>query len=268
MSYINPLDLMNKVKSSSNTRSDFEKDMITKVKNFLIRGKFPTKNLDLKLKNLYIKKDESQKGVYSAGYNSTNNTLVYSDNRDLAHELLHVSSSSSESKATGITVFDAGNKLNVGLDEGLTDMLSLMVDKNSNCSNVFEYICAEILSKMFGYQMLYGYFNNSFQEFINSFDKSVQGDILELLENIDEYHFHSDRILTGKYTVVDLEEISNITYSVLDDFFNIAEAIGYDKNELSKYINVLIHMPKHQEMKKVIGLYDIDLDELSRGFEM
>ena len=245
---------------------DFHLSKIKIVEEFLIKYNLPRDNFSKNKKDVYLKKniEQDDSTEYSSTYNPTTNNIVYINEDDIIHELFHMASSNRKDKSTGITRNINGKKVDVGLDEGITDMFASFVDKNMKIQHILEEISAEILFKTFGIQVFYGYFNNSYEEFISSFSGQVKYNIEYLLELLDEYHFLKFYIYRTESTS-ELEKLHELSYDIVANFFDLYEVLNLDKNDLMELIQNLFSRVSEDD-QNFLGINKITLDDFCNDF--
>lgn len=257
-------DLLNNIKSQYYKKGYKIDDRpeIRAVYDTLVRSGMPVQNFLMRLQNLTLIKEQS-KDIGSGGYNPKTNTITYSTDEDLYHELFHVAATENDSKSCGITIFEEGLiedddddfvKSKYGLDEGITDMFADMSNNNSPSGYPFEKMCSETLRQIFGLQVFIPYFENSYDRFIAGFPENVQVDIVDLIYNLDEYHDLSKSIYSGDAFPEDVDSLEEITESILGSLLTIAEAVGKDKSEILDFYNDKVNDSKIQSIRELIKL--------------
>lgn len=257
-------DILNNIKSQyfkKGYKID-DRPEIRAVYDTLVRSKMPVQNFLMRLQNLTLIKEQS-KDIGAGGYNPKTNTITYSTDEDLFHELFHLAATEIDSKSCGITVYEEGLieddgddfvKSNYGLDEGITDMFAEMANHNSPSGYPFEKLCAETIRQIFGLQVFTSYFNNSYDNFIAGFPENVQVDMIDLIYNLDEYHDLTKSIYSGDAFPEDVASLEEATESILGSLLTIAEAVGKDRSEILNFYNDKINDPKVQSIRELIKL--------------
>jgi hypothetical protein len=205
------------------------------------------------LRSLTILK-ENNKDAIASGYNPRTNTITYINEDALIHELFHMASYKAGNKDSGIALLEGDFRSNVGLNEGITDYFAGLAKSDRSCNYPFEKIVAETLDLLFGKDIFKGYFNNSCDEFINSFPEEIRIDIIDLMSNLDEYHDLTQSIYSDDYFPEDIISLEEITESILKSLVTIGETIGRDKNEIVEFFNSKVNDPKVQTIRDLIKL--------------
>lgn len=239
--------------------SIFHLSMLDKIEDFLIKNGLPRDNFLKNRKTVTIVKDSNQS--YST-YNPSFNSIVYTDNDELLHELFHMSSSNGNNKSTGITKFIGDTKINIGLDEGITDIFASLIDKNSTCNNILEKICAQIFLDAFGFKIFNGYFNNSYHEFINNFDAKIRDSVEYIMDLLDKYYYLKNKIFKIE-SFKKVPELHTLTYDIIANLFDLYEDLNLDRKDLAELINNAFSKIS-DDYKITLGFDKIDLDELSK----
>lgn len=253
------------------------------IYTFLKQNSFPSENFEKRIDNIIIINDEI-KGYVAANWNASKNTLTYGDKINLIHELFHVASTSDNSETPGITKYEKSSdplgktKIGYGLDEGITDMFTQIVDPNAPSGYPFERICAETLKEIFGIHIFDSYFNNSYDEFIKSFPDNIKYNIISLMNYLDEYNKSVDKLLnkfennskddilaafyTDKAFQRNIAVIKEITETIIKMLFNICEIVNKDKSEIIDFLTEKSNDPKFPATIKELINYDIVIDNI------
>lgn len=218
-------------------------------------------NFLAQLQSLTIIKENDPNSEIS-GYNPKTNTINYTKEEDLIHELFHMASLKEGKSDSGIIVIEDDLRSNFGLNEGITDYFTELAKFDAPCSYPFEKLVAESLSLLFGVNVFKGYFNNSYDEFINSFPEEIQIDIIDLLMNLDEYNQLTQSIYSNDFFPEDIESVREITYLVLKSLCDISEYGFQNKDELINLFITRASSNKMQEIKDLINIED-SIEELN-----
>ena len=259
---INANDLINNLRAQY-YKKGYKIDELPEIKavyDLLERSNLPMSNYLMQLQNLILLKQENN-DFTAAGYNPKTNTITYLENIDLIHELLHVASTENESHTTGITTYQSGDKhddsqikVNYGLDEGITDMFAEMANSNVPCGYPFERMCSELLRNVFGLQVFKGYFENSYENFINGFPEEIHENIIELISNLDEYQSLTRLVYSGDSTPEDIESLEKTTEYILEILNTIVETMNVDKDDIMTFFIEKSQDPAMQSIRELIKL--------------
>ena len=203
-------------KENKNKR-EVNKEYVDLVRSVLLNYGFPTDNLDKNVEDLEVtlSTEENAVGQYMKDFNK----LVYTDKSSYIHELFHVSSSNRDkndkNSSTGIRVKnDMGKYTMIGLDEGITDYLTVLSGNEPNGYGLSR-LCAELLVETNGIQILKPYFENDGRKFF----KQLRTNFRQIIVLLDNYYYS-------------LDELTNFRGSMFSEkYFAILD--GIEKNLLS-----------------------------------
>ena len=214
----------------------------------------------MQLQNLIILKQENIDNT-AAGYNPKTNTITYTNDIDLIHELFHMASTENEGKTCGITQYVDGIvqdedetqiKVRYGLDEGITDMFAEMANSNVPCGYPFERMCAEMLRNIFGLQIFKGYFENSYDKFLKDFPEEVQEHVEDLVSTLDEYQDLTKLIYSGDSTIEDVTSLEELTEYIMETLTEIAETMGKEKSEVMTFFTEKANDSSMQSIRDLV----------------
>lgn len=233
---------------------------IKAVYDLLERSNLPKGNFLMQLQNLIILKQENIDNT-AAGYNPKTNTITYTNDIDLIHELFHMASTENEGKTCGITQYVDGIvqdedetqiKVRYGLDEGITDMFAEMANSNVPCGYPFERMCAEMLRNIFGLQIFKGYFENSYDKFLKDFPEEVQEHVEDLVSTLDEYQDLTKLIYSGDSTIEDVTSLEELTEYIMETLTEIAETMGKEKSEVMTFFTEKANDSSMQSIRDLV----------------
>lgn len=181
-----------------------------------------TSNFISHLQTLTILKENDPNSEIS-GYNPKTNTINYANEEHILHELFHMASYKKGMEDSGIVVVEDDYRGNYALNEGITEFCTKMAKNDAVCSYPFEMLVVQSLSYIFGNDFLKGYFNNSYEEFINSFPELVRVDIIDIISNLDEYNDLTQSIYSGDFFPEDVESVREISENILSSLYDICE---------------------------------------------
>lgn len=210
-------------------------------------------NFLIQLQSLIILKENNPESEIS-GYNPKSNTINYAKEEDLIHELFHVASLKSGNPDSGIVVVEDDFRSNYGLNEGITDYFTELAKHDAPCCYPFEKLVAESLCFLFNKDIFKSYFNNSYDEFINSFPEEIRIDIIDLISNLDEYNDLTQSIYSNDFFPDDLMFLQEITESILKGLCNISEYSDKNKDDLITLFEERANCSKMSEIKDLIKI--------------
>lgn len=225
------------------------------VYNTLERLGMDKSNFIMQLQSLVIIKENNPSSDIS-GYNPKTNTINYAKEEDLIHELFHMASLKNGSLDSGIVVVEDDFRSNFGLNEGITDYYTEVAKVDAPCSYPFEKLVAEALSFLFGKDIFKGYFNNSYDEFINSFPEEIRVDIIDLLSNLDEYNQLTQSIYSKDFFPEDIESVQEITNLILRSLYDICEYSELNNEELIDLFEMRACSNKMKDIRDLIKIDD------------
>ena len=190
-------------------KEEVNKEYVDLVRNFLLNYGFPTDNLDKNVEDLEVtlSTEENAVGQYMKDFNK----LVYTDKSSYIHELFHVSSSNRNKNSNiGIRVKnDMGKYTMIGLDEGITDYLTVLSGNEPNGYGLSR-LCAELLVETNGIQILKPYFENDGKKFF----KQLRTNFMQIIVLLDNYYYS-------------LDELTNFRGSMFSEkYFAILDSVG------------------------------------------
>ena len=241
-----------------------ERDEFKLVYNTLNSLGVDTSNFISHLQTLTILKENDPNSEIS-GYNPKTNTINYANEEHILHELFHMASYKKGEQDSGIVVVEDGYRGNYALNEGITDFCTKMAKNDSVCSYPFEMLVAQSLSYIFGDGFLKAYFNNSYEEFINSFPELIRIDIIDILSNLDEYNDLTQSIYSGDFFPEDIESVREISENILSSLYDICE---YGIRNQEGLTELLQKSADTNDMKQIVNIVNINsfLDNLpSKG---
>lgn len=158
-------------------KKEVNKEYVDLVRSVLLNYGFPTDNLDKNVEDLEVTLSTEKNAV--GQYMKDFNKLVYTDKSSYIHELFHVSSSNRDkndkNSSTGIRVKnDMGKYTMIGLDEGITDYLTVLSGNEPNGYGLSR-LCAELLVETNGIQILKPYFENDGRKFFKQLRTNFRG---------------------------------------------------------------------------------------------
>lgn len=233
---------------------------IKAVYDLLERSNLPKGNFLMQLQNLIILKQENIDNT-AAGYNPKTNTITYTNDIDLIHELFHMASTENEGKTCGITQYVNGIvqdedetqiKVRYGLDEGITDMFAEMANSNVPCGYPFERMCAEMLRNIFGLQIFKGYFENSYDKFLKDVPEEVQEHVEDLVSTLDEYQDLTKLIYSGDSTIEDVTSLEELTEYIMETLTEIAVTMGKEKSEVMTFFTEKANDSSMQSIRDLV----------------
>lgn len=237
-----------------------EKPEFQKVREFIINNGFSVRNFDKNLNTLFIKNSPYSLPKYDAVVNRITGNSTGSD---FIHELFHMSSNIDNGHEELGALFDSG--LGESLNEGITDYLTLMVDKEGKRSYPVEVLYYTFLNQMYpelSNDILKCYFLGKPSELYNLFgeDKNI---ILKSIVELDKYtvdNKSNSRKAINIYDIIqngDKELMANsISGFISDTILN---------EELTNAFSILINNSKNDIMAS--NLIDEFEDEIYKFYE-
>lgn len=245
-------------KENKNKR-EVNKEYVDLVRNFLLNNGFPTDNLDKNVEDLEVtlSTEENAVGQYMKDFNK----LVYTDKSSYIHELFHVSSSNRDkndkNSSTGIRVKnDMGKYTLIGLDEGITDYLTVLSGNEPNDYGLSR-LCAELLVETNGIQILKPYFENDGKKFF----KQLRTNFMQIIVLLDNYYYSLDELTNFRGSM-----FSEKYFAILDSIEKnllslIATMSNYFTNEnfdAKKYISEKINAGYLNRELSILGVESIN----------
>lgn len=241
-----------------------EREEFKQVYNTLNNLSIDPSNFISHLQTLTILKENNPNSEIS-GYNPKTNTINYADEKHILHELFHMASYKKGKQDSGIVVVEDGYRGNYALNEGITDFCTKIAKDDATCSYPFEMLIAKSFIYIFGNDFLKGYFNNSYDEFINSFPEEIRIDIIDLISSLDEYNDLTQSIYSGDYFPEDIESVREISENILLSLYDICE---YGIRNREGLTEMLQKSADTDDMKQIENIVNINsfLDNLpSKG---
>lgn len=231
-----------------------EREEFIQVYNTLNNLCIDTSNFVSHLQSLTILKENNPNSEIS-GYNPKTNTINYANEKHILHELFHMASYKKRKLDSGIVVVEEGYRGNYALNEGITDFCAKMAKNDAICSYPFEMLIANSLFYIFGNDFLKGYFNNSYDEFINSFPELIRVDIIDMISNLDEYNDLTQSIYSGDYFPEDVESVREISENIVLSLYDICE---YGIRNREGLIELLQKSADSDDMKQIENIVNIN----------
>lgn len=203
-----PLDHINSKFMPKNykNKEEVNKEYVDLVRSILLENGFPTDNFDKNIEGLEVtlSTDKNTAGQYKKDLNK----LVYTDKSSYIHELFHVSSSDrNKSSSTGVRVRTGDKYTMIGLDEGITDYLTVLSGNEPNDYGLLR-LCAELLVETNGIQILKPYFENDG----NKFFKQFRTRFMQVIMLLDKYYYSLDALSNYRGSM-----FSEKYFAILDD---------------------------------------------------
>lgn len=245
-------------KENKNKR-EVNKEYVDLVRNFLLNNGFPTDNLDKNVEDLEVTLSTEENAV--GQYMKNTNKLVYTDKSSYIHELFHVSSSNRDkndkNSSTGIRVKnDMGKYTLIGLDEGITDYLTVLSGNEPNDYGLFR-LCVELLVLTYGKDILKPYFENDGRKFFKQFETKF----MRIVALLDNYYYSFETLSNFRGN-----RFSDEYYAILDSVGKsllslIAAMSNYFTNEnfdAKKYISEKINAGYLNRELSILGVESIN----------
>lgn len=245
-------------KENKNKR-EVNKEYVDLVRSVLLNYGFPTDNLDKNVEDLEVTLSTEENAV--GQYMKNANKLVYTDKSSYIHELFHVSSSNRDkndkNSTTGIRVKnDMGKYTMIGLDEGITDYLTVLSGNEPNDYGLSR-LCAELLVETNGIQILKPYFENDGRKFFKQFRTNFR-QIIVLLDNyyysLDELTNFRGSMYSEKYFAI-LDSIEKNLLSLIATMSNYFTNENFDAK---KYISEKINAGYLNRELSILGVESIN----------
>lgn len=245
-------------KENKNKR-EVNKEYVDLVRSVLLNYGFPTDNLDKNVEDLEVTLSTEENAV--GQYMKNANKLVYTDKSSYIHELFHVSSSNRDkndkNSTTGIRVKnDMGKYTMIGLDEGITDYLTVLSGNEPNDYGLSR-LCAELLVETNGIQILKPYFENDGRKFFKQFRTNFR-QIIVLLDNyyysLDELTNFRGSMYSEKYFAI-LDSIEKNLLSLIATMSNYFTTENFDAK---KYISEKINAGYLNRELSILGVESIN----------
>lgn len=245
-------------KENKNKR-EVNKEYVDLVRSVLLNYGFPTDNLDKNVEDLEVtlSTEENAVGQYMKDFNK----LVYTDKSSYIHELFHVSSSNRDkndkNSTTGIRVKnDMGKYTMIGLDEGITDYLTVLSGNEPNDYGLSR-LCAELLVETNGIQILKPYFENDGKKFF----KQLRTNFMQIIVLLDNYYYSLDELtnfrgsmFSEKYFAI-LDSIEKSLVSLIATMSNYFTNENFDAK---KYISEKINAGYLNRELSILGVESIN----------
>lgn len=245
-------------KENKNKR-EVNKEYVDLVRSVLLNYGFPTDNLDKNVEDLEVTLSTEENAV--GQYMKNANKLVYTDKSSYIHELFHVSSSNRDkndkNSSTGIRVKnDMGKYTMIGLDEGITDYLTVLSGNEPNGYGLSR-LCAELLVETNGIQILKPYFENDGRKFF----KQLRTNFRQIIVLLDNYYYSLDELTNFRGSM-----FSEKYFAILDSIEKnllslIATMSNYFTNEnfdAKKYISEKINAGYLNRELSILGVESIN----------
>lgn len=245
-------------KENKNKR-EVNKEYVDLVRSVLLNYGFPTDNLDKNVEDLEVTLSTEENAV--GQYMKNANKLVYTDKSSYIHELFHVSSSNRDkndkNSTTGIRVKnDMGKYTMIGLDEGITDYLTVLSGNEPNDYGLSR-LCAELLVETNGIQILKPYFENDGKKFF----KQLRTNFMQIIVLLDNYYYSLDELtnfrgsmFSEKYFAI-LDSIEKNLLSLIATMSNYFTTENFDAK---KYISEKINAGYLNRELSILGVESIN----------
>lgn len=240
-------------------KKEVNKEYVDLVRSVLLNYGFPTDNLDKNVEDLEVtlSTEKNTVGQYMKDFNK----LVYTDKSSYIHELFHVSSSNRDkndkNSSTGIRVKnDMGKYTMIGLDEGITDYLTVLSGNEPNGYGLSR-LCAELLVETNGIQILKPYFENDGRKFF----KQLRTNFRQIMVLLDNYYYSLDELtnfrgsmFSEKYFAI-LDSIEKNLLSLIATMSNYFTTENFDAK---KYISEKINAGYLNRELSILGVESIN----------
>ena len=205
-----------------------------------------------RLETLTLRKVKNEEIISGANYNINKNTITYFDENDLFHETLHVASL----RGIGILDDDKKNIINIGINEGITDLYNKKINGNVKINYPLEKMCAELIEEIYDYKLCDAYFRNNLKKLIETINDE---NIFSLLDDLDDYNKIISELYSGKYTFQKAKEIYKDISDIYESIICIIKMLNKKKNtfteeEINRKITEKISQP---EMKLIMEIINI-----------
>lgn len=237
-------------------KREVNKEYVDFVRNFLLKNGFPTDNLDKNVEDLEVILSTEENAV--GQYMKNANKLVYTDKSSYIHELFHVSSSNRNKNSNiGIRVKnDMGKYTLIGLDEGITDYLTVLSGNEPNDYGLLR-LCVELLVLTYGKDILKPYFENDGRKFFKQFETKF----MRIVALLDNYYYSFETLSNFRGN-----RFSDEYYAILDSVGKslvslIATMSNYFTNEnfdAKKYISEKINAGYLNRELSILGVESIN----------
>lgn len=240
-------------------KKEVNKEYVDLVRSVLLNYGFPTDNLDKNVEDLEVTLSTEKNAV--GQYMKDFNKLVYTDKSSYIHELFHVSSSNRDkndkNSSTGIRVKnDMGKYTMIGLDEGITDYLTVLSGNEPNGYGLSR-LCAELLVETNGIQILKPYFENDGRKFF----KQLRTNFRQIIVLLDNYYYSLDELtnfrgsmFSEKYFAI-LDSIEKNLLSLIATMSNYFTTENFDAK---KYISEKINAGYLNRELSILGVESIN----------
>lgn len=245
-------------KENKNKR-EVNKEYVDLVRSVLLNYGFPTDNLDKNVEDLEVTLSTEENAV--GQYMKNANKLVYTDKSSYIHELFHVSSSNRDkndkNSTTGIRVKnDMGKYTMIGLDEGITDYLTVLSGNEPNGYGLSR-LCAELLVETNGIQILKPYFENDGKKFF----KQLRTNFMQIVELLDNYYysleafsnFRGNRLSEEYYAILD-----SIEKNLISVIVTMSNYFTNENFDAKKYISEKINAGYLNRELSILGVESIN----------
>ena len=245
-------------KENKNKR-EVNKEYVDLVRSVLLNYGFPTDNLDKNVEDLEVTLSTEENAV--GQYMKNANKLVYTDKSSYIHELFHVSSSNRDKNDKNSTIGirvknDMGKYTLIGLDEGITDYLTVLSGNEPNDYGLSR-LCAELLVETNGIQILKPYFENDGKKFF----KQLRTNFMQIIVLLDNYYYSLDELtnfrgsmFSEKYFAI-LDSIEKSLVSLIATMSNYFTNENFDAK---KYISEKINAGYLNRELSILGVESIN----------
>ncbi len=243
------MNLLDEINSKLFQSEHLNEKHARKVRGVLKLNGFDTTNFENNIKDLIVCKSNNKNTP--GNYIKRINKLVYSDDDSYIHELFHVSSCNrSKSNNIGLRIKIHNHYKLIGIDEGITDYLTVLTGYNPSYSNIFR-LCVEILLLVHGNDVFTPYFENDGDKFYMQFNGYK-----DLFYLLDKYYYLLIRFIEyrdtrlSKYYYDIIDNISKCLTDILDQMI--------DKFNCKSYIIDKIKLGYLDKDAKILGFNSIE----------
>lgn len=250
---LTPYDI-NKYRDS-NSNEEVNQEYINMVRNTLINNNLSTINFDRNIKELRVSKSNDER--VPGHYNKSRNKLVYKDKSSYIHELFHVSSSDKDKDSSiGIRLKDGDKYLMIGLDEGITDYLTVLSGNKPSDYGLLR-LCAELIVLTNGINVLDSYLENDGKKFRSLFPYRF----MQVIMMLDNYYYSLEKLADYRgsfysqeyFTILDnIEKYLKNSLSLIEKYFTT------DEFDCKIYISDKINAGYLKKEFSILGIESID----------
>lgn len=234
---------------------EVNKEYVNIVRNTLVNNNLSTINFDKNIKELMVSKSKDKR--VPGQYNKNRNKLVYNDKNSYIHELFHVSSSNiDKDSSTGIRLRSGNKYLMIGLDEGITDYLTVLSGAEPSDYGLLR-LCAELIVLNNGTGILNPYLENDGNKFRSLFPYRF----MMITNALDNYYYSLEKLADFRGSFISQEYfdiLDNIEKNLKNSLSLIIRFFTTNEFDCEAYINDKINNGYLEKEFSILGIESID----------